>query len=89
MWFPFGVFSQEHVDNVGKMYNSCSVYVQPSVTEGFGIPVLEAMAYARPVIVTEGAGVYELVDDGKEGFVVPIRNPDVIKESRKILVENC
>lgn len=80
LWLPFGVFTSEHVDNIGKVYNSCSVYVQPSVTEGFGIPVLEAMAYARPVIVTEGAGACELVEDGKEGFIVPIRDPDAIKE---------
>lgn len=88
MWFPFGVFSSEHVDNMGKVYNSCSVYVQPSVTEGFGIPVLEAMAYARPVIVTEGAGACELVNDGKEGFIVPIRDPNAIKEKIEYFHDN-
>jgi glycosyltransferase involved in cell wall biosynthesis len=35
------------------------------VTEGFGIPVLEVMMYGRPVIVTEGVGSCELVDDRK------------------------
>lgn len=80
LWLPFGVFSSEHVDNIGKVYSDCSVYVQPSVTEGFGIPVLEAMAYARPVIVSEGAGSCELVDDGKNGFIVPIRDSDAIKD---------
>ncbi|MFA5365945.1 MAG: glycosyltransferase family 4 protein, partial [Candidatus Bathyarchaeia archaeon] len=53
-WRPFGVFSSEHLTNCEKVYNDCSVYVQPSVTEGFGVQVLEAMAHARPVIVTEG-----------------------------------
>jgi glycosyltransferase involved in cell wall biosynthesis len=55
-----------------------SVYVQPSVTEGFGIPVLEAMAHARPVIVTSTTGSSELVEDGKSGFVVPPRDPQAI-----------
>jgi glycosyltransferase involved in cell wall biosynthesis len=87
-WFPFGVFSSEYLDNVGRVYGNCSVYVQPSVTEGFGIPVLEAMAYSRPVIVTEGAGAYELVEDGKEGFVVPIKNPDAIKEKIEYFYDN-
>jgi glycosyltransferase involved in cell wall biosynthesis len=31
------------------------------------------MMYGRPVIVMEGVGSYELVDDGKDGFVFPIR----------------
>ena len=88
LWFPFGVFCFEHVVDIGKIYSECSVYVQPSVTEGFGLPALEAMAHARPVIVTEGAGVSDLVEDGKEGFVVPIRNPCAIAEKIEYLYSN-
>jgi glycosyltransferase involved in cell wall biosynthesis len=88
IWQPFGVFSLERVGNIGKVYNSCSVYVQPSVTEGFGIPVLEAMAYARPVIVTEGTGCCELVENGKDGFVVPIRDSDAIMEKLQYFHDN-
>ena len=69
-----------YVENISDFYNSCSVYVQPSVTEGFGIPCLEAMAQARPVIVSEGAGVSELVEDGVEGFVVPVRDAGAIAD---------
>jgi glycosyltransferase involved in cell wall biosynthesis len=79
-WAPFEVFSSEYIGNIEKIYADCSVYVQPSVTESFGIHVLEAMAYAKPVIVTEGDGACELIEDGKEGFIVPIRDPDAIKE---------
>lgn len=78
----------ERMDSLGDFYNEISVYVQPSVTEGFGIPVLEAMAHGRPVIVTEGAGVSELVQDGVEGFVVPIRNPAVIADKIDYLKQN-
>jgi glycosyltransferase involved in cell wall biosynthesis len=88
MWYPFGVFSSEYVDNISRVYNECSVYIQPSVTEGFGIPVLEAMAYGRPVIVTQGAGSYELVEDGKDGFVVQIRDPDAIKQKIEYFYDN-
>jgi glycosyltransferase involved in cell wall biosynthesis len=69
-----------YVRDVSEIFDKCSVYVQPSVTEGFGIPVLEAMAHGRPVIVSEGAGVSEIVDDGRDGFVVPIRDPDAIAD---------
>jgi len=76
------------VNDIAKIYEQCSVYVQPTVTEGFGIPVLEAMAYGRPVIVTEGAGVSELIEDGKEGFVVPIRSPEAIAEQIRYFYDN-
>ncbi|MEM3097460.1 MAG: glycosyltransferase family 4 protein [Nitrososphaerales archaeon] len=66
------------VQNICDLYNRCSVYVQPSVSEGFGIEVLEAMAHRRPVIVSEGAGSCDLVENGFNGFRVPIRNPQEI-----------
>ncbi|MDP2665180.1 MAG: glycosyltransferase [bacterium] len=78
----------ERVENTSDFYNSISVYVQPSVTEGFGLPVLEAMAHGRPVIVTEGAGVHELVQDGITGYVIPIRRPDMIAERLDYLKRN-
>jgi glycosyltransferase involved in cell wall biosynthesis len=77
-----------YVPDVSEIYNKCTVYVQPSVTEGFGIEVLEAMAHGRPVIVTEGAGAHEIVEDGKEGFIVPIRDPKAIATCIRYFREN-
>jgi glycosyltransferase involved in cell wall biosynthesis len=68
------------VDKPSQLYNRCSVYVQPSVTEGFGIEVLEAMAHGRPVIVSEGAGAADVIENEITGFVVPRRNPDAIAD---------
>jgi glycosyltransferase involved in cell wall biosynthesis len=50
------------------------VYIQPSSTEGFGLEVVEAMSYCRPVIVSDGAGAADCVTDGIDGFVVPKMN---------------
>lgn len=50
-------------NHVADFYNQISVYVQPSVTEGFGIEVLEAMAYGRPVLCSRGAGAADLVPE--------------------------
>jgi glycosyltransferase involved in cell wall biosynthesis len=68
------------VQSISELYNMSSIYVQPSVCEGFGIEVLEAMAYGRPVIVADGAGAADVVTDGVDGFVVPKRNPSAIAE---------
>lgn len=52
------------VNKPGDLYNQISLYIQVSVTEGFGIPVLEAMAHGRPAICSLGAGASDVVPDG-------------------------
>lgn len=56
-------------DELPLWYNSCEVFVYPSVYEGFGIPVLEAMACGRPVIVSDTSSLPEVV--GSCGLLVP------------------
>lgn len=66
------------VESVSTFYDNVSLYVQPSVTEGFGIEVLEAMAHGRPVICSEGAGAKDMVNAGENGHLVPSRDASAI-----------
>ncbi len=50
-------------------YNSAALFVYPSIYEGFGIPVLEAMACGTPVIVSNASSLPEVVGDA--GLTVP------------------
>ncbi|MEE2763357.1 MAG: glycosyltransferase family 4 protein [Pseudomonadota bacterium] len=59
-----------------QVAGACNALVLPSESEGLPRVVIEAMAYRRPVVVTEAGGMPELVDHGEHGFVVPIRNPE-------------
>ncbi len=52
------------MDSVSDFYKDISLYVQPSVTEGFGIEVLEAMAHGRPVLCSTGAGAADCIELG-------------------------
>jgi glycosyltransferase involved in cell wall biosynthesis len=63
-----------YVNDVADFYNNVSVYIQPSVTEAWGMEVIEAMSYGRPVICSRGAGAVDAVDDGVNGFVVDKRD---------------
>jgi glycosyltransferase involved in cell wall biosynthesis len=57
------------VAKVEDFYNKISLYVQPSVTEGFGIEVLEAAAHGRNVVCSKGAGAVDIIhNEGEEGF---------------------
>lgn len=69
-----------YVQSPSELYVACSIYVQPSVSEAWGIEVGEAMAHGRPVIVSSGAGAADLVTDGVDGFIVPPRDPSAIAE---------
>ena len=53
-------------------------FVMPSVREGFGIVYLEAMACGCITVGTEGEGVADLIENGKNGFLVPPEDPDAI-----------
>ncbi|MGA0560259.1 glycosyltransferase family 4 protein [Larkinella sp. VNQ87] len=51
------------------------VFVLPSLAEGFGHVILEAMAAGLPVITTENTCGPDVIVEGKHGFLTPIRNP--------------
>lgn len=76
------------VKRVDKLYRDASIYVQPSVTEGWGLPVGEAMAHGKPVIVTEGTGAKDMVRNNYNGFIVPIRDPSAIARMIQYFYDN-
>ncbi|WP_194855668.1 glycosyltransferase [Alloalcanivorax venustensis] len=57
--------------NPTSRLSQSSVYVQPSLTEAFGIAIAEAMLCGIPVVVPANAGVADFIQDGINGWVVP------------------
>lgn len=55
---------------VAQAMRACDVFLLPSFAEGVPVVLMEAMASRKPVIATRVAGVGELVEDGKSGFLV-------------------
>jgi len=61
-------------------YAEADVFVLPSLEEGFGLVVLEAMRAGLPVIITSAVGAKDFVTDGVEGWVVPPADPQALSE---------
>ena len=72
---------------LSQLYNSGSVFVLPSLADSWGLVVLEAMACGLPVIVTENVGSGEAVEEGINGYIIPIRNVEALKEKLLYLFE--
>lgn len=73
-----GQISNEEV--LSKMAQA-QFFCMPSVREGFGIVYLEAMASGCITIGTEGEGIADLIENGKNGFLVPAESPEAIVQT--------
>ena len=64
-----------------KYYNLSSMLVLPSYHENMPLTVLEAMSCELPCIATSVGGVPEVIEDGVDGFLVPPRDPEALKNA--------
>ena len=78
----------KHHDELAKIYNEADILVSASYIEGLGMVIMEAMASELPVIASGDSGPKDLVEEGKTGFLVPIKNYIALKEKIKILLED-
>jgi len=60
--------------DLGTAYAMCDAFILPSVREGFGLVVVEAWLYKKPVIVSRYAGVADLIEDGVNGLLFDPKN---------------
>ncbi len=61
------------------LYNRAALFVFPSLYEGFGLPVLEAMACGTPVVAADATSLPEVVGDA--GLLVDPRDPETLAEA--------
>jgi glycosyltransferase involved in cell wall biosynthesis len=73
---------------VPALYRSADVYVQPSMTEPFGMATLEAMACGLPVVASDTGGLADLVQSGVNGLLVPPGEPAPLAAAVRSLVED-
>jgi glycosyltransferase involved in cell wall biosynthesis len=73
---------------VVRYMSSSHVMVLPSIEEGLALVQAQAMACGCPVLASTNTGSEDLFTDGVEGFIVPIRDPDALRERLQQLADD-
>jgi glycosyltransferase involved in cell wall biosynthesis len=68
-------------DRVQDYMNRAEVFVLPSLSEGFPVTILEAMACGLPVVATRVGGIPDIIEDGTNGYLVDARDQEQIAEA--------
>ena len=72
--------------DLGPLYAGATVFCYPSLLEGFGFPVLEAMAQGTPVVTSAGTSTEELA--GEAGVIVDPQDPESIADGIASVVDD-
>jgi glycosyltransferase involved in cell wall biosynthesis len=83
-----GVRVLGHRDDVERLYAAMDVFVLASHREGYPRAAMEAAAMGLPLVVTDVRGCREVVVDGENGLVVPVRDSDSLAIAVRKLVDD-
>jgi len=75
--------------DIPDLMRTFDIFLLPSLWEGFGIVLVEAMAAGKPIVATDTSSIPEIVDNHNNGFLVPAENSDVIAEALTKLISDA
>ena len=90
----------ENIKNVHRVLGSIShaevleemqrhdVFVFPTLFEGYSLAIAEALSQGLPVITTLNSGVSEIIEDGEQGWIVPVRDSEAIAEKLQDFIDS-
>src|SRR5690606_33724859 len=65
-------------DDVAQLMHAFDLLLVPSIWEGFGLVILEAMTHQLPTVASAVSAIPEIVVDGETGLLVPPRDVDAL-----------
>ena len=77
-----------HRDDIAELTAICDIYVLPSYREGLPATLMEASSMSKPIVTTDSVGCREVVDDGVNGFLVPVRDINRLCDKIELLYED-
>ncbi|MBD1895370.1 glycosyltransferase family 4 protein [Coleofasciculus sp. FACHB-129] len=79
-WLDYG--------QLGAYFQDADVFVFPTFEDVWGMVVLEAMVFGKPILCSKGAGAYEMVIEGENGYLFESQNPEEIAEGMRRFIDN-
>ena len=79
---------EKNPDEIIEILSIADIFVNPSYSEGLPTSVMEAAAVGLPIVATDVGGTREIVDDGKNGFLVAAGDTRALKQRICQLVED-
>lgn len=77
-----------HQSDMKNFYNQCHIVVLPSYREGLPKTLIEACAIGRPIVTTDAIGCKDCVDEGINGFKVPVGDAKALAAALAKLIDN-
>ena len=75
-------------EDVPELLSVLDIFVMPSLNEGMGRAIVEAMASEKPVIASNVGGIPDVVDDKATGILVPSKSPEALSNAITYLMKN-
>ncbi len=75
-------------EKIPLFMQQADIFVLPSLAEGFPNVLLEAMACGLPIVATRVGGIPEIIEDGRNGFLVNPKKPDEIADKLLFISRN-
>jgi len=79
---------EQNFADIPKIFSALSMVVALSDNEGFGLTILEAMSSGSAVLASEAGAWPEVVEEGKQGYVVPTNNLAAVTEKMDLLLSD-
>jgi len=77
-----------HRDDIKDLMDSCDIFVLPSYREGLPRTLLEASSMKKAIVTTDTTGCREVVENGKNGYLVPIKDAKALAEKIEMLAND-
>ena len=74
-------------DQLGHYFDASDVFVFPTLEDVWGMVVLEAMVFGKPILCSKGANASEMIVEGQNGYLLDPHDPEGIAAKMKQLID--
>ena len=85
---PIETLGHIHQSLLKEHMSVCNVFVLPSIEDGFGLVICQAMACGSPVIASAHTGAEMVLEQGQQGYIFEAGNDDELLERLQMLADN-